>query len=231
MVMDSINCVDNKRNNNQEFIFLANSYLNKNNPICREERQYSLFLNNSLKREDADIMKSLNLKGSIVDVFFESTLMRDYWHDNKIIFNSLLNDYIKNKFNCSCEIGLKKSYHINFWKKSHPYGVSMMNAKPDIAVINHVDNNYFLNLIECKYKSKIDIYKYNGFSSLTQIEVQEYILEFLCEYLNLKKRDSLGNDAIIQKGRVIKVKFNLSETSSGTIDSSGFNLINIKEIM
>jgi hypothetical protein len=218
----------------EEFVmvmFLANSYLDKNNPTCREERQFALLLNNKLKNEDSKIMENLDLKGHIVDVFYEPTLMRDYWYDKKVIFNSLLIEYIENKFKHVSDIGPNKGYHINFWRKKHPYGVSMMSAKPDIGVISCINNEYYLDFIECKYKSCISVYQYDGFPSLTQVEVQEYILEFLCDYLNLKIKDSLGNDSVIKKGKVIKVKFDVTRKSRRTVDSNGFKLINIKQIM
>lgn len=62
--------------------------------------------------------------------------MRDYWYDSKIVFNDLLKEYIENKFKYVSKIGPSKGYHINFWEKKHPYGVSMMSAKPAIGVIS-----------------------------------------------------------------------------------------------
>lgn len=58
-----------ERKDTQEIIFLVNSYLDKKKATCREERQFALLLNNSVKREDAKIMKRLDIKGEIVDVF------------------------------------------------------------------------------------------------------------------------------------------------------------------
>ena len=53
MEVDLMNLIDNGKNKNSAITFLANSYLNKNSPICREERQYALFLYNSIVNEDA----------------------------------------------------------------------------------------------------------------------------------------------------------------------------------
>lgn len=211
---------------------LINLYLNEDHPLCREERQFALLLYNKLKSNNPVIMDYLNLEGEIVDAFFEATLMRDYWHSDKVKFNELLKDYIEINFcknNDVCELGKNKKIHIKKWKKSHPYGNWMMHAKPDIGIINLVDDKYFLHFIECKYLSIESVYKCEVDNNGNQIKTQEDILDFLCNYLNLKYEDSEGKNNDIQKGEVIKVNFNILE-SSKIQDSSGYYKIKIKDI-
>lgn len=212
--------------------FIINDYLRRENPICREERQFALFLFNRLKENNRKIMNYLDIQGEIVDVFFEVTLMRDYWHTDKVCFNQLLKDYIEVNF-CKngdfCEIGDNKKVHIRKWKKSHAYGKWMMNAKPDIGLINRVDGKYYLHFIECKYLSNESIYKCAEDGDGNQIKTQKDILDFLCNFIDLKYEERTGEKQDVQKGEVIKVKFNKIE-SSKTKDASGYFRIKIEDL-
>ena len=81
-----------------EFLFSLDDFLNENGGLCREERQYALFLYNRLCREDKDIIKKILPKEEevkIKNVFYEATLMRDFFcADRKC---RLLKNYDKEK--------------------------------------------------------------------------------------------------------------------------------------
>ena len=193
--------------------FIVNKYLN--NTICREERQYALFLASGLKRNNSALKDMLGLSTcEILEIFYEATLMRDYWCRNRVAFNELLRDFSEDKKKIGSEIGSngKEKNHANYWKRKHPLACWMMNAKPDIAVIYREKDKKepTLSFIECKYLSRVDNYYYNegenGFK-YSQVELQELILEFLCGKLELKY--SLGNDENVKvnKGKVIIARF------------------------
>lgn len=205
--------------------FYIDNYVNQDSPICREERQYALFLYNKLLEKDKYIQKSLNIKGVIDSAFFEATILRDYWYWNKEEFNIILRKFIENELEFKCEFdNIKK--HIRWWKKCHPYARWMMHAKPDIAIISHNQGKYFLNFIECKYFSGISTYKDSRgeFENLNQIQLQELILKFICEHMQLK-----FSDKCLNKGEVIQVQF-ISEIHSPEV-KNGISQIDVKSIL
>lgn len=53
---------------------------------------------------------------------------------------------------------------------------SMMNSKPDIAVIFKIGEQHYLHFIECKFESSESTH-----GDLKQSEIQWYIADFLCE--------------------------------------------------
>ncbi len=193
--------------------FILNKYLN--NTICREERQYALFLASGLKRNNSALKDMLRLSTcEILEVFYEATLMRDYWCRNRVAFNELLRDFAENEKKLDSEIGSNgnEKYHANYWKKKHPLACWMMNAKPDIAVLYKAKDYKVptLSFIECKYLSRVDNYYYNGKDRFeyTQVKLQGLILEFLCNELKLKY--SLENDNQIEevnKGKMLLARF------------------------
>lgn len=205
--------------------FYVDNYVNQENPICREERQYALFLYNKLLEKDKCIQNSLNLKGEIDSVFFEATILRDYWYWNKEEFNKILRKFIEDKLEFKCEFDNIKQ-HIRWWKKCHPYARWMMHAKPDIAIISHNQGKYFLNFIECKYFSGISIYKDSSgeFDNLNQIQLQELILYFICDHMQLKFSDERLNI-----GEVIQVQF-ISDIYSPKV-KNGISQIAVKCIL
>ncbi len=186
--------------------FKINQYLERENPICREERQYALFLYNGLKNNEKDLLKELKIDGEIVHVFFEATLMRDYWYANKVQFNAMLSEYIQRKSGQQYENRKRETRHVNFWDEKYPVARWMMNAKPDIAFVNRIGQKFYLNFIECKYHSRIATYK-DSDNKMKQQEIQECILDFLCHYLKMKIEILDEGDKILEKGKVLVVRF------------------------
>ena len=195
------------------------NYLNGENSICREERQYALFLYNILAgQKEITIDEQVY---TIEQVCYEASFMRDFFNylsdEEKIEFNKELMQFA-NKKDCLMDMNEfdKKIFlhHINQWSKNeknkefvHPIAQFMMNAKPDISILVSKDNQYILHFIECKYVStegnytkKIDGKKYHK----KQTEIQKYILEFLCERMKMR----YGNEQEdIQPGNVIMCCF------------------------
>ncbi len=103
--------------------------------------------------------------------------------------------------------------HANYWAKKHPLACWMMNAKLDLAVLYMENNNESptLSLIACKYLSMADNYYYNDDNNsftCSPVELQELILKFLCNDLELK--DSLENGekyVIVNKGKAMIALF------------------------
>lgn len=150
--------------------------------------------------------------------------MRDYWHQNKIIFNNKLITYVNSsrkgdRSNSSCptssiSMNQNTEKHPNYWDVPSPTAKWMMNAKPDIGVIIENNGRYTLSFIECKYLSNEDRYK-KCTTLLTQTELQGKILDFICN--NLKSK---YNNHCLQKGQVRLVRFsnnNKNNVSDGEI--------------
>jgi hypothetical protein len=189
------------------------NFLIDDNSICREERQYALYLYNSLLK-----CKTINILGNtydIVQAYYEATFMRDYFFtsNDKKEFNEKLilfsNDRLKElytKSNCVNKENYDYSLinrnsegnpekHINHWKTENrsPIAKWMMNAKPDIALLLRNDKNeYFLYSIECKYESKEDCYTSivdgdndKRIIKCRQHELQKLVIIFLCEKLGM----------------------------------------------
>lgn len=201
--------------------FIINGYLK--DAICREERQYALFLANGLKRNNSEIKQKLKPDNyEIIEVFYEATLMRDYWCRNRAKFNEALKGFVKNdnKFGGEIDSNGKEEKHANYWEKKHPLACWMMNAKPDIAFLYREKGKEepTLSLIECKYLSRVDTYYYNkGNDRLecSQVELQELILEFLCNVLKLEYRsDNVNKNDAITKGEVYLAHFVNSEVDT-----------------
>jgi len=211
--------------------FIINGYLQ--DTICREERQYALFLANGLKKNNSEIKQKLDLDNcEIMEVFYEATLMRDYWCRNRIKFNKALNCFTEKEKPWGSEIGSngKEKNHANYWAKKHPLACWMMNAKPDLAVLYRKNNNESptLSFIECKYLSEVDTY-YNKEAKdfkYTQVELQELILEFLCDDLELKYCLDKGEQYVeINQGEVIIARFVNGDSESDEIKIKGEELI------
>ncbi len=198
--------------------FDLEKFLDSDNPVCREERQYALFLYNCIDKAKAcgeiknnellklfdDAGKNIRIKG----VYYEVTFMRDFfWADREAkdnTFNEKLYEFLYGK-SCSKKISnSNKSRHVNKWilseGETQPYLMRfMMNAKPDIAVWysaekDNVEQDY-LSFFECKYESYEDKYNYcEGDDSKTvyQTTIQMLILMFLCGY-NKNKREEIFN--------------------------------------
>ena len=212
--------VDARKCDGDDGEFIINQYLN--NAICREERQYALFLANGLKKSNSLMKDMLELKNcevledfEVLDVFYEATLMRDYWCRNRSKFNEKLSDFAEEEKPWGSEIGSngKEKNHANYWAKKHPLACWMMNAKPDLAVLykKNYNESPTLSFIECKYLSRVDNYYYeddNNRLKCSQVELQELILKFLCNDLELKYSLENGEKhVIVNQGEVLIARF------------------------
>ena len=206
------------------------NYINGEYSVCREERQYALFLYNVLRRYhdlksrkgNDDVEKIISacgipVKAEIEYVFYEATFMRDFFERNRRIklspkcdrpqkpentalnktfkpstyemtddesFNAKLIEYYKKEINKKSDItfqGTYKGIEHNLGGKSIECDTiirSMMNSKPDIAVIYALGKEKYLHFIECKFES--------GEGSDSEDNKQRYIqwkiAEFLCMY-------------------------------------------------
>lgn len=190
------------------------NYISNNAPVCREERQYALYFANkletiksasSLNEEWAKPLLEKSSNGvsilrpgdSVEEVFYEVTIMRDYWDLNKRHFNSCLYKYVKDNNSlfsdfCSEEAlpdkklqdGSNSELHANSWHPDFYIAKWMMNAKPDIGLIIENNGVYRLTFLECKYTSGEDVYKhYKIKGSMKQTDLQEHILKFICNKL------------------------------------------------
>lgn len=184
-----------------------------NDSICREERQYAVFLYNILRyyrkpgrrNEQAEkIFRACGISGKaeVTQVFYEATFMRDFFKRNqcskKVTFNYSLMKYMKGDLKREeCDnndlkhnLGrypIKTKFSDN--EKEHAkkkYKIRcMMEAKPDIAVIYREDGKEYLLFVECKLNSNAAYYKSpNCEKRFEQREIQGEIAAFLCQYLN-----------------------------------------------
>ena len=171
------------------------NYISNEYSICREERQYALFLCNILRYYERSNNKAkgifdacgIPLDAEIKNVFYEAAFMRDYFHKNRELdgesFNKKLINYVsegnteytgdeinlgRNKFTCE-GLSIDKMYTAKW----------MMEAKPDLAIIYKMGQDKYLLFIECKFESSESVYKAGEFD-LSQREVQWKIAEFLC---------------------------------------------------
>lgn len=209
--------------------FSIDKYISGKYSICREERQYALYLNNILMkyrkkaaREKNDTIKKifkscgLDAIDDIKYVFYEATFMRDVFERNRRMqlnnqskrdsektlqrrkeivlqndynptkknienkedsFDAKLIEFMKNnglKFN-----GEYSGEEYNMGSNHYDHGEdakSMMNSKPDIAVIFKIGEQHYLHFIECKFESSESTH-----GDLKQSEIQWYIADFLCE--------------------------------------------------
>ncbi len=120
------------------------NYVCDNNSICREERQYALYLSNVLRKyysplkrdEDENVNRIFNVcripeTATIQHVFYEAAFMRDFFKRNRMIQFYLANvegeeiceDYFwkKSKFNRSSPICKKMNKEKSFNRKLFRY--------------------------------------------------------------------------------------------------------------
>ena len=225
---------DVDKNINDEPDYRLSKYLNGNSSICREERQYALFLANALLKNVGEIKKKLNMNScSILEIYYEATFMRDFWFIYKTKFNEKLCQYANEKDEfpkISCRNDVRK--HANFWDNKHTLACWMMNAKPDIAVIYEENNKKYLSFIECKYKSNEDKYKYkvNGEDRFySQTKLQNDILDFLCNTLAIKYKNT---EEELSKGIVLLAQFRDNDSIEYQVNSKGTHyVIMIKDLI
>ncbi len=211
--------------------FNIDDYLDKENPICREERQYAHFLATKLEQNDKNIVGKLQNKlefEKIIAVYYECTFMRDYWNANKVTYNKKLKAFVEKNFliKSKIDIGEKSTSYPNYWEKSHPYARWMTNAKPDIGLlVKNSDEDYVLHFLECKYLSPEDKYKAYSVEEKTQTEIQKEILKFLCS-----EENGLGmkyGEEQIAAGKNVK----LVRFGNGEKAKNGEILIQISELL
>lgn len=178
-------------------------YLSDRNSVCREERQYALYLFNELCDQGR-----IDIDGSsyeIVECYYEVSILRDYFEqaDDKRGFNLKLIDH--SRANCNAPEKLKDAVrpfdikkldkHINVLKDEDWKNIGtklplyIINAQPDIGLILKRENRFFLCFIECKYCSGFSKYptkdvnrEYLGDDGrkYDQLEVQRLIADFIC---------------------------------------------------
>lgn len=191
----------------------TDNYISGNYSVCREERQYALFLYNILRKywsrdnRPEEVLKifeacSLPAGAEIKHVFYEATLMRDFFERNRrlVLCSDPDVNLLSKKFKPESDIEFNSENSFNYkllkyldkdFDKNKPYKCSdelnlgssgndiareMMNATPDIAVIYSLRGDRFLHFIECKFESDEDPYK----SKNKQCDIQWRIADFLC---------------------------------------------------
>lgn len=218
--------------------FDINDFINTENPdesICREERQYAALLyfvflrvmNNIGTDEENSIVNSiLKEYTKIHHVYFEASLMRDYFSDIKksrlssIQFNKLLLTFcdvdISDKDIISDSLGSPSQK----WRKIEQNYIKdensrrnfliaryMMRAKPDLMVIYENNNMKYSKIIECKYTQKEGMYKdIYGKRTIPQKYIQKRIQDFLFYMLTVKYFEKEKTE-IIKTSGVTEVDF------------------------
>lgn len=184
---------------------------NKNYEVVRAYYEASFmrdYFNNAKSKSDFNRklvdFANRKLKELYNDAKYEVIAVSEF--EAKGVSNNMIYD-INTDIN-SDNISFDLAKHINGWSSEservyrNPIAKWMMNVKPDIGLLlkrrGIKRDEYKLHFIECKYMSGIDVYPaLVGFSGddgkiseckkliLTQIEVQELVLEFLCDELGL----------------------------------------------
>lgn len=216
------------------------NYISNEYSVCREERQYALFLNNILlkyRRPDkrsgkaAEIFKACGLsEAEVLNVFYEATFMRDIFERNRRInlsvipieqsmlnkkcslkaaaveqsdesFNSRLIKYVTGRECKVDEVNLgRNEIACDIDESSKRVIQSMMNSKPDIAVIYEQNEQKYLQFIECKFESSEGSDKGGN----KQRKIQWMIADFLRRNNYLKELKISDNMA---SGRSCLVQF------------------------
>ena len=153
-------------------------------PTCREERQYAHILA-QLLWHDRDYRQGLLPEADcICDIFYEVSIMRDYWHCQRERFNRALTQFVIRELGGAIDVSSDHpGAHANFWSHGHPLARWMMNAKPDLAIVYQAKGKAearTLAFIECKYQSREATYfdKASGYTK-RQSAIQRCILDFL----------------------------------------------------
>lgn len=174
---------------------------NEIKPICREERQYALFLYNKIlnlvnKRiydeDDINLLKNLDLdeNAKILQVYYEVTFMRDFFFkikNGKDSYNSNLKCFVKELINNHKSFGFEYDFQYEEYLVTK-YMSAMMHCKPDIGIYYNINGKLHLKFIECKYSSPVKPYNLlegKGKYNIKQYVIQYYITKFICEKLFL----------------------------------------------
>lgn len=180
-------------------IYSIENYIFDEKSICREERQYALFLNNILYKykkpnersgEIAEMFDVCHIPSSaeIINVFYEAAFMRDYFHKNRKCggdsFNKKLIRYVSKKGveYKGDEVNLgRNKFQCQGLSEDEKYTAKwMMEAKPDLAVIYSLGGKRYLHFLECKFESNESVYKVGDFEK-NQCKIQWMIADFLCD--------------------------------------------------
>ena len=218
--------------------FDINDFIKTNNPVCREERQYAAFLysmflnvmNNKGGKEEikivSDIIKNYD---SIVHVFFEVSIMRDYFYalsvNEKTEFNKALLisrgitsddiDVIPDSLGSPSKDWREKQNSLPRDKSSElQYARYMMRAKPDLMVLFTRGERKYVRIIECKYTQEEGRYKdCDGRLKIKQKEVQASIIAFLFGENGILKFD--GETVLYEGDGVTEVDFEKKNDNGG----------------
>jgi hypothetical protein len=185
------------------------NYVSDEFSICREERQYALYLYNVLKKyrkkeertgnvkvKDIFDMCKIPSEATVKDVFYEVTFMRDIFEKDRKIkneekrFNENLQEYLELGVKDIKKVIDKNLGHIKTAEIEEHGLVNddkmtmaryMMNSKPDIAVIYELDETFYLLFLECKFESPEDK-RPLGNKKIGQTQIQYNIAKFICNY-------------------------------------------------
>ncbi|MBR5087846.1 MAG: hypothetical protein IK093_00300 [Ruminiclostridium sp.] len=231
--------------------FDINGFINEESPgesICREERQYAALLYEVLIRAKngiignySDIVNKILPEGArIIHVYYEATLMRDYFNclskEEKIEFNEMLltkcgayNDdfkIIEDSLGSPSKEWKKIQDSIGDKKKRFrlQYARYMMRAKPDLFVVFENDKRVYAKIIECKYTQKEGKYKdKDGRLTIGQEKVQKNILDFLFGENGLIKFEGEN----VYSDGVVEVNFDDETSNNGIIISKNKLISNV----
>lgn len=163
------------------------------------------FIMDKLNAKSAEIMD--NCKSDIIKVYEENkNNVRPVNLGHNKIFIEDENKYCaaKEAFFAAKKKGLEKADNKAYKKLKDAYDKAkeesnkgldyihyiaqcMMNAKPDIAIIYEEEGKVKLRFIECKFESGEGKYKNN----ISQLQIQNYIGEFLQKYYGIKYVDTI----------------------------------------
>lgn len=175
------------------------NYICDNNSICREERQYALYLSNVLRKYSTplkrarreDIQKIIKVceipdDATIQYVFYEATFMRDFFQRNRRIQFYFANVGEKDLKDLKTEEEIKE-----FWEKSE-----YNRKKRSICKKMDVKKSFNKKLFEYCYEEPIDKQDLDGFFS--DIEEVHYSVnrKEILEIVKLKNRFKLSEDAV-----------------------------------
>jgi hypothetical protein len=195
-----ISCADGTGHAKEVGGITLSKYLDSDSPLCREERQFAhlLALTLSTPNRHAHTKQQIEEKlgAQISTVFFEVTIMRDFWAAQKSEYNINLFKYLQQQTFITGEItewvGDDRTRHPNYWKTPCKWARVLTNAKPDIGIVTTDD---MLHFIECKYESGLDCYTVEDKGKTKRIKqtyAQRKILEFLHKHYGIKPGKVIG---------------------------------------
>jgi len=177
--------------------YKLSAYLDESKFLCREERQYALFLYDEVRRGDPLVLARLGIGGAIRFCAYEAAIMRDFWYADKARFNVLLRAFVESVAPLGSVIGASHpGHHASYWERSHPLAAWMMNVKPDLCVLYESVGELRFRFIECKYLSDEDRYCM-GDISFTQRQTQDLVAGFICEHFEFEGRRMAKDETLL----------------------------------